>query len=72
MNTKNCTYAPNNSFGHECGKPATVAASKQSKFTKNGVYFALRCDNCKNGKGRDNAGLSKFFTFDAAVHVNQF
>lgn len=67
-----CTYAYPGTYGHECGKPATLAGTKAREYTRNGVYHALRCAECAEQTGRDNWGIRQWVPADPAVHVNDF
>lgn len=53
-----CRYSHEGTYGHECGKPATVCGGLQSAQTVSGLYWTFRCDACKDEKGRDNRKLS--------------
>lgn len=69
---RECVYAAPGTYGHECGEPATQAASAPSTFTLDGVYWARRCDRHAKPHPNDPAGLGKFVPFDPARHVNRF
>lgn len=67
-----CGFAAPGTYGHECGAPATKVGFKKSCSTKNGVFYARRCDNCAAIKGGDNLGIFKWEKFDSVSHVNQW
>ena len=56
MPTGKCGYAPAGTYGHECGRPATLA-QRSPKPTDWMVFWHLRCADCASAKGPDNAGL---------------
>ena len=43
-------------YGHECGKPAVIAAVKRSKSYPGKEFVSGRCDSCRNATGMDNWG----------------
>jgi hypothetical protein len=55
---KKCTFAPPGTYGHECGKPATLTMSRPSLNTKSGTFYAFRCEECAKIVGGENARLS--------------
>lgn len=67
-----CSFAFPNTYGHECGAPATKVATHESKLTRNGIYFALRCDKCASIKGGENSRLSAFLPFNPEIHRNEW
>lgn len=67
-----CTFAWPGTYGHECGKPATLTAAAPSEYTVDGIFWARRCASCAAIKGGENAGLSSFVPFDPKVHINNF
>lgn len=67
-----CTYSQPGTFGHECGREATLAASRASSLTTSGTYWALRCAKCAALTGPDNRGLFGFLPLDPAVHTNNY
>lgn len=69
---KLCSFAYPNTYGHECGAPATKVGIQASDKTKNGVYFAARCDACAKIKDGENSRITYFEDFDPARHVNQW
>jgi hypothetical protein len=71
-NFTHCGFAYPGTYGHECGKPATLVGECQSDHTKDGRFFARRCVACAQIKGGENTGISKFVPFQADVHVNQW
>lgn len=67
-----CNFAFPGTFGHECGKRATLAASKPSTETKSGVFWSRRCPECAKETGGENRWLSAFVPFDPAAHRNEW
>lgn len=56
MSKGKCGYAYPGTYGHECGKPATWAQQLPApEFYMR--FWALRCDDCRDARGPDNAGL---------------
>lgn len=72
MQSKTCTFAYPNTYGHECGGIARWAASMPSEHTTDGIFWARRCDKCRDEKGGENAGLRDWQAFDPAKHSNQW
>jgi hypothetical protein len=72
MSTFKCTYAFPGTYGHECGKPATLVGARPSELTRDGVYYARRCPECATYTGRDNAGIREWAQLDPEKHVNRF
>lgn len=66
-----CTFAWPGTYGHECGKPAVKVGVKQSKYTRDGIYYAGRCEDCSHIAGFENTGL-QFEPFNPAVHINRW
>ena len=67
-----CSFAFPGTFGHECGSPATKVGIQESTVTKNGVFYARRCNVCATYKGGENAGTQKWVKYNPEIHVNQF
>lgn len=67
-----CSFAAEGTYGHECGKPATLAGAKPSTHTVSGVFWALRCDLCIQYHGRDNRGIESWEPLDESKHVNEW
>ena len=67
-----CNFAFPGTFGHECGKRATLAAYKRSDMTKSGVFWSRRCTECAKETGGENRGLSAFVPFDPVAHRNEW
>jgi len=63
-----CTYAPPGTYGHECGKPATVVAVKTSD-TESGIYYAGRCKDHAHAPGHDNAGIIRLEPINGQVNM---
>ena len=55
-----CSFAYPGTYGHECGRPSTWVGRKPSEHTVSGVFFAHRCDECKDARGQDNIGVSQW------------
>lgn len=69
-----CTYSHPGTWGDECGAIARWAAPIKSENTESGVYWARRCDKCRQWAGPDNAdiGQNAWVPIDPAKHTNQF
>lgn len=65
-----CSFAYPGTYGHECGKPATLVCAKPSTYTKSGLFYARRCVECAKEKGGENSGLNAFVPFDPEIHRN--
>lgn len=53
-----CGYAAPGTYGHECGRPAVIAAVKASDLMPGlDEFVSGRCGECRNAKGRDNWGV---------------
>ncbi len=65
-----CTFAFPGTYGHECGKPATLASKRESGTTKNGIFWALRCDSCAKIKGGENRDFDSFEAINETKHRN--
>ena len=72
MSADRCGFAAPGTFGHECGAPAVLVATRKSTETRSGLFYAKRCAQCAAIKGGENAGLSAFKPFVAAEHVNEW
>ena len=56
-----CSFAYPGTYGHECGKPAVCVAVFESKETRSGLYYAGRCESCRDATaGQDNRGRLRF------------
>ena len=67
-----CNFAFPGTYGHACGKRATLAASHPSTETKSGVFWSRRCPECAKIRGGENRGLSAFVPFDPVAHRNEW
>ena len=67
-----CGFAHPGTYGHECGAPATKVASEKSEKTRNGLFYARRCDKCAQIKGGENTGLRNWQAYRPEVHINQW
>lgn len=66
-----CGFAPEGTYGHECGKPATLTGIQPSKLTGNGIFYAHRCAiHGPKCKGRDNADIKTWEPLNPDKHVN--
>lgn len=72
MYLPNCSFAFAGTYGHECGKPATVVAVRKTDMTKSGIFYARRCDDCAKISGGENNGTLRFEAFDADKHQNHW
>lgn len=55
--TKTCSFAYAGTFGHECGKPATVVVVMRSTLNNDGVFYTGRCAKCNEIKGGENSNI---------------
>ncbi len=55
-----CQFAYPCTYGHECGKPAVKIAVFETDLTKDGLFYAGRCDECSKVKGLENSGMLRF------------
>ena len=69
---RKCGYAWPGTYGHECGATGTVAGAQKSELTVSGIFYAIRCDECRRHTGRDNWGITTWEPFDPAKHVNHW
>ena len=67
-----CNFAFPGTYGHECGKRATLAASKPCADTKSGVFWARRCPECAKVEGGENRPYREFVQFDPVKHRNEW
>ena len=67
-----CSFAFPGTYGHECGSPAVLVATSKSTATRNGLYFARRCEKCAQIKGGENTDLSAFVPYQPELHRNQW
>lgn len=67
-----CGFAQPGTYGHECGAPAKWVGLKKVDSTKNGIFYARRCNECKGIRGGENTGISKWEVFDEVKHANQW
>lgn len=65
-----CNFAFPGTYGHECGAPATLTASRVSTETANGVYWTRRCAVCATHNGGENTGYGQFIPFNPETHRN--
>jgi len=52
-----CGFAYPGTWGHECGRKATQVFVFKSDNTRDGLYFATRCDECAKITNGENVGL---------------
>ena len=70
-----CGYASPGNYGHECGAEATNVAVTVSQYTKNGLFYAKRCEKHTHNKlwDRDLEGeILRWEVADAEKHQNQY
>ncbi len=67
-----CSFAYAGTYGHECGKPATVVGIFEDRSTKSGTFYGRRCDECAKEKGGENSGVKRFVPFCAEIHRNEW
>lgn len=72
MKPERCSFAFPGTYGHECGKPATIVGIKPSESTTNGVFYSRRCAECAKEHGGDNLGIKSWEPYDPEKHVNQW
>lgn len=72
MKLTTCSFAHAGTYGHECGKHATIVLLIKSDLTKSGVYFARRCDSCARYRGGDNTGTYAREKFNPSKHINEW
>lgn len=67
-----CDYAHAGTYGHECGKPATLVRAKPSELTRSGTSWARRCVECSTLTGRENWGRAAPVALDPVAHRNEW
>lgn len=72
MDFTHCSFAYPGTYGHECGAPAVMVGVKFGAGTKNGVYYARRCQKCASIKGGENSGIAKWESYNKESHKNQW
>lgn len=72
MSKDRCTYSHPVTYGDTCGAPAEYAGAKESEYTADGTYWALRCANCMSATGPDNLGVRCWEQFIPSKHVNNW
>ena len=65
-----CSFAPDGTCGHCCNALATQVGLQETTATKNGIYYARRCDKCAAIQGGENKGISVFVPIDFSKHIN--
>lgn len=70
--TERCNFAYPGTYGHECGKPATLVAIKRTTTTRDGLFYARRCPDCATIKGGENKGVLRVEPLDPDKHRNQW
>lgn len=72
MTSPRCTFSWPGTYGHECGKPAELAGQQPSRLTVSGIYWSLRCPECAQVKGGENARVQQWLSFNPSLHINRF
>lgn len=73
-----CQFAPPGTWGHECGKPATVVAvTKSTPFcsysaTRSGLHYSGRCDRCAAIVGLENTSVIRFERIGESEQINDY
>ena len=67
-----CSFAFPGTYGHECGSAATMVGIGRTDLTKDGIYYARRCDKCATHKGGENTGITQWQRYDTEKHVNNW
>ena len=67
-----CRYSHPGTWGHECGKPATLAQQVKGECTADGRYWLARCAECTKWTRPDNAGTRRdaWVPYDPTIHRN--
>lgn len=65
-----CNFAPDGSYGHECGKPPVWARAVPSELRPGKIFWALRCQGCLERNGMENKGLGPAVHYDPLKHSN--
>jgi hypothetical protein len=60
MNEWKCGFAPAGTYGHDCGRPASIIAVMNSELTTDGAYYTGRCPACAQIKGGENKRVIRF------------
>jgi len=56
-------------YGHECGKPATIVGVKPCDTTESGIYYAGRCAEHVHTHGPDNKGITRWEPLNGQVNM---
>lgn len=67
-----CSFAYPGTYGHECGKRATLVGPRKSDLTVSGIYWVRRCPDCATIHGGENIGVGPFVPFNPALHRNEW
>lgn len=65
-----CAFAFPGTYGHQCGKPATLASKRESGATANGIFWSFRCEACAAIKGGENRGFTSWEPVDENKQQN--
>lgn len=65
-----CTYAPDNTYGHECGCKATHVAVKKDDRAVSGFFYGGRCDKHLKATGKDNQNVIRMEVYNG--HTNSW
>ncbi len=52
---KRCGHAYPGTYGHECGRPASLTGTCPSEFRPGQLFRAYRCAECAQARTPDNA-----------------
>ena len=63
-----CGFAPEGTYGHECGKPAVTVCVSPSDNTTDGLFYSGRCALHANHEGRDNRKIIRFEPFNGQAN----
>lgn len=70
--SEKCWFAYPGTYGHECGKPATIAMSFKSERTIDGIFWANRCPECAKIRGGENSGFIESQPLNPSIHINKW
>lgn len=65
-----CNYSQPGTYGHECGRPAVYALPLHSERNSSGVYYARRCNTCRDKLEHADRLLSDPVPFNPSLHTN--
>ena len=67
-----CGFAWPGTYGHECGREATQTFVFSAENTRDGIYYAGRCDECAKIKGGENRGVQWILPRDPSTQINKW